>query len=677
MISSDETPTVDQVLVVPGFGDASDLPTLTALGGEGLLASDPTSGADPDLIYSTALAVSRYWAALHDHASAKKWLRAAIPTFEVEPLIAFNNIVLTSAHALPDLADDLAEIWEVLSDDDGLLGNVAIEAWTRLALAGWSDNLPVRAALGKRAKQAAVDTVEADIFLVRSLGAAMDVWPSTETRHALERLSVIEEVECDVAFELAMDHIRQAVSAVDVTASAAAFAAAHSMFERANLEGERPDAVAFATISGAIDGFLGGQPVSSEAVEQAQHSVAEWHHGYLGHTPEWRQARAETAASWANVLSDMRRLTELDEPWLDASSLLSAVGELLANHQATALVANPRTFATAFGTTIPAVLAPVTEDATIGLPVSFAPRIESAFTRNAESLQLVDRWLDAMSTRVTGHDRPDVVEAIKGVRDSARNRPAPGKSNASRESALPRPIREALEPLLDQTQFAAVSKALAEFVKDTDQDAIAAATGLAVAPLRQQQLLNELSRELQAILPTEFGTWSRHLTQLLAALVRVVSIAIDREQGGKRNLPWHRDPDEGNAPEAELADFLAMSIHLSTGMRAHVEIPHIGGGRADVIIPIGTEQFVIEVKRITATHTDDALTTEYGQQASEYTKTGAPYSFLAVLDLTHHTSRLDIGDSFWVREWSDASGRKRALTGLRVLANVSPPSAAS
>ena len=230
--------------------------------------------------------------------------------------------------------------------------------------------------------------------------------------------------------------------------------------------------------------------------------------------------------------------------------------------------------------------------------------------------------------------------------------------------------------LLDEGQLNAVSDLLADFVQDTDEDA-AAAAGLQVVSLRQEQLLNELTRKLEAVLPAEFGIWSLHLTQLLSALLRVVSIAIDREQGGKRNLPWHREPEEGNAPEASLADFLAIGIQLSTGMRAHVEIPNIGGGRADVIIPIGTEQFVIEVKRITATRTDDALTTDYGQQASEYTKTGAPFSFLAVLDLTHHTSRLDIGDSFWVREWNDTSGRKRALTGVRVLASVSPPSAAS
>lgn len=680
MKNPNESVAVDHVvpvLVVPGFGDTADLPTLTALGGEDILMSDPATAADPDLVYSAALAVSRGWADLQNHTAAKTWLRAAIPTFEVESLIAFNNIVLTSAHALPDLADELAEAWEELSDDAGLVGNVAIEAWTRLALAGWSENLPVRAALGKRAKQAAVDTVEADVFLVRSLGAAMDVWPSEETRQALVRLAVVENVECDVAFELAMDHVRQAVSVEDVTAAAAVFAEAHAMFERANLEGERPDAVAFSAVTAALGRFLTGSPIDADVVEQVQQAVSEWHLGYLGQVPEWRQARAETAGSWANVLADMARLTELDEPWLDASSLFASVGELLANHQATALVANPRTFPTTFGEMIPPALATAV-DATVGLPVSLSPRIESAFARTAESVQLVDRWLDAMSERLSGHDRPDAVDAVAGVRDRIRKRPAPGKLHASRESPLPGTIREALEPLLDEGQLEAVGEALAEFVKDTDQAAAeVAAAGIRVVSLREEQLLNELARQLESALPTEFAVWSPHLIQLLTALVRVASVAIDREQGGKRNLPWHRDEDAGHAPEAALADYLALSIQLSTGIRTHVEVPNIGGGRADVIIPIGTEQFIIEVKRITAARTDDALTTDYGQQASEYTKTGAPFSFLAVLDLTRRTSRLDIGDSFWVTEWSDTTGRKRAMTGLRVLANVNPPSASA
>ncbi|MDV6263961.1 hypothetical protein [Rhodococcoides yunnanense] len=678
MNNSDEGPAAEQVLVVPGFGDAAHLPALADLGGESILASNPTSETDPDLVYTVALAVSHGWGDLHDRVTAKSWLRAAIPTLEIESLIAFNNVVLASTHAVPDLAEDLAEVWEALSDDRGLLGNVAVEAWTRLALAGWSDSLPVRAVLGKRAKQAAVDTVDADIFLVRSLGAAMDVWPSTETRRALERLSVVESVECDVAFELAMDHVRMAMSVEDVADAAGIFAAANAMFERSNLEGDRPDAVAFAAVTAAVGDFLGGRAVSVEVVEQVRRAAVEWHLGYLGQAPEWRQARAETASSWADVLTDMGRLTDLDEPWLHASALLSSVGELLANHQATALVANPRTFATTFGVSIPLALASATDGPIVGLPVSFAPRIESAFTRNEESLRLVDRWLGAMSARTEGRDRPDVIDAVEGVRNCIRNRPPPGKVDASRHIPLPRRVREALEPLLDGGQLDSLGDILAEFVHDADEHVVmAAAAGLRVVPLREEQLLNELTHQLDAVLPGEYKIWSIHVTQLLSGLIRAVSIAIDREQGGKRNLPWHRPPGKGNPPEADLADFLAMSIHISAGLRAHVEIPNIGGGRADVVVPIGTEQFVIEVKRVTATRTDEALTTEYGLQASEYTKTGAPFSFLAVLDLKRRTSRLDIGDSFWISEWKDASGRMRALTGLRVLGKVSSPSAAT
>ena len=82
-------------------------------------------------------------------------------------------------------------------------------------------------------------------------------------------------------------------------------------------------------------------------------------------------------------------------------------------------------------------------------------------------------------------------------------------------------------------------------------------------------------------------------------------------------------------------------------------------------------------KASTVKRTNDALTADYGPQATEYTKTGAPFAFLAVLDLTPHTSRLDLADSLWVDEWHDDSGRKRALTGLRVLGNVKSPSAQS
>jgi len=103
---------------------------------------------------------------------------------------------------------------------------------------------------------------------------------------------------------------------------------------------------------------------------------------------------------------------------------------------------------------------------------------------------------------------------------------------------------------------------------------------------------------------------------------------------------------------------------------------HQGRERADVLVTFhDAERFVIEVKRITESATDAELSDSFGDQAGQYTLTGPPFAFLAVLDLTHWESRLPISASFWVVPWRvPTTDEMRALTGLRVLADVATPS---
>lgn len=130
--------------------------------------------------------------------------------------------------------------------------------------------------------------------------------------------------------------------------------------------------------------------------------------------------------------------------------------------------------------------------------------------------------------------------------------------------------------------------------------------------------------------------------------------------------------------DTPLADHLSERIELITGWRSHVEVPNIGGGRADVIVNIDNQQFVIEVKRIMTTMSDKDLVNAFGGQACSYTLAGPPFAFLAALDLTHRTIRLSTNSSFWVDSWTQpASGDIRALTGMRVLADVDTPSMTS
>lgn len=82
------------------------------------------------------------------------------------------------------------------------------------------------------------------------------------------------------------------------------------------------------------------------------------------------------------------------------------------------------------------------------------------------------------------------------------------------------------------------------------------------------------------------------------------------------------------------------------------------------------------MKRETAKRTEGRLAAAYADQAAQYTHTRTPFAFLAVLDLTSYQARIGLDASFWVSKWTDGIVT-RVLIGLRVLANVAPPSGLS
>ena len=676
-MTSDSRPNDGQLSdrVTLGYG-AYSVPSLDSIGGESAVLAS-TGDADGLDLYTAAAAACVAWPYIADRDAVKAWLRTAISNLSDEELLAFNEIVLSSPDALPDLAEVLAEAWRVVNEaDTSLRGSVAIEGWTRLAVGGWTAAIPLRGALFGRAQRLATAAGEPDIFLVRSLGAALDQWGDEELEAALALLSSCDGVECDVAFELGMSSLRRAVSASATVDAIEELNRAHDRFNGACVEGDRPDAVAFSVACTAVARFLGGDTIREESVASIDTAAREWFLGYLGEVPHWRQPRAETAAAWVLLIRDLYSVRDLDSPaWFEPAKLLADVGHIYCAYNSSTLLADPRR--------LPGGSGAARDDGP--LPVALGPRLDSALGSDAQKVYLAERWIAAVTQRIGNGDSPDNADdsaaaaalqaALARIRGGATS---PGKPAASRKgNGLDSDFREALLELAGEDVYNRIH-AIAE---DLGVPSLRHVTSLLpgarrYVPLDEQLLLDRLLRECRDLMAAEFSVWQQHLSLLLTLLIRIVKDTINHEQGGARRYSWHRVESGETAAESTLADHLALIIGISTGLPADVEVSNRAGGRADVVVTFrDAERFVIEVKRSTKRATDAELSDSFGDQAGQYTLTGPPFAFLAVLDLTHWESRLPVGASFWVVPWCvPTTDEVRALACLRVLGDVATPS---
>lgn len=546
--------------LIPGYGHLQ-VPSLSEVGGETALFSNPT---ELDT-YTSAVIACASWPDLTDHAAAIDAIGRAMTDFQIEELIGFSDIALAAPHALPDLAATLAAAWRTISENDTTTrGNVALEAWTRLAIGGWTNNLQLRGALDARCEHASRATAAADIFLVRTVGAALDQWADDDLQTALQRLAGIEDIECDVAFELGMTHLRAAVESDDPADAAVSLDAAKQMFDHSNIEGERPDAVAFIAACSAVAAFLRVQPVPEGSATAIENAVGHWYLGYLSETPHWRQARAQTGAAWAALVADLQAVSAVDDnTWLEPIKLLADIGRIYVSHNTSTLIADPRQQPGALQ--FPAETATVGPDSTqaaAGVPVAIGPRLDAALAASAERADLIDRWLSSVPDQLP--DLPtEVIEAVAAAHARIRETP-PGKVDASRDAAIPDGIREALADNLDDDTYARVV-ALMEPVLAADVVLEAPQVSLVFAQqtLQEHLVLKHLNERIRVLLPGEYATWFGPLNVVLTALTRITAIAIDHTQGGERRLPWHGDIDEGSRPaEHRLADYIAQGIQI-------------------------------------------------------------------------------------------------------------------
>jgi len=133
----------------------SNLPTFDQLGGEAAIFAerDEILACDAARVVGVLCAS---WAQIDSKTDAIEFLMQTVKTDDVYDADDVLDVILTSELALPDLAEPLTNFLREASCREGILGDIASQGWTRLALGEWCSGLELRGHLAHRAKSASV-----------------------------------------------------------------------------------------------------------------------------------------------------------------------------------------------------------------------------------------------------------------------------------------------------------------------------------------------------------------------------------------------------------------------------------------------------------------------------------------------------------------------------------------
>ncbi|MGV8856940.1 hypothetical protein [Rhodoglobus sp.] len=620
----------------------SNLPTFDQLGGEAAIFAerDEILACDAAKIVGVLCAS---WAQIGSKTDAIEFLMQAVKTDDVYDADDVLDVILTSELALPDLAEPLTNFLREASCREGILGDIASQGWTRLALGEWCSGLELRGHLAHRAKSASVGRGETTIYFVRSVGAALHRWNDDELAATMRALGLLDGYEADAAFELGMHYVGRALSAETHVRAIEQLRTAVEHLSKAEYLDNRKDAKAFLAAIGPLLGYAEGKPVSQDVVVEVRGTINDYLIGYRGLGRHWRQGRADTSDGWAELVALLADASTSSDPeWFDPSAVIEAAAKVYTAHVTVELVVSENA-------------APDRAKGR-GLAALVRPAIISAFVTKPPSLQFIGHWLDAAKARGNGDAQliaaVELLQADVSTRGNSHPK-ADGGDGPSSVSAVPAPLVEGLDQFLEL--YSSVNAPL---------------------PLAWDNVVRRIIDEIEEIRPEEAAAVRSELAALVVHLVRFVAHHINLRQSGERKKPWlgvSADFPKEHALSEALHEWLAAS-----GVDATIERVNTAGGDVDLEVRFRFGSFYIEVKRVLHKTTDVVLTDRFGKQATQYAATDIPIVFLAVLDYAPRQVRVDLPGVFWTIPFRpEPASREYALTSLRVQANVESPSASS
>jgi len=601
-------------------------------------AADEMMRLDP---LTTVQVIIENWESFDEHrGEVVAILSLAAATENLDVVDEIHDALLCDSAVLNYLAEVLVAKIRRLAERTGILGDIATETWTRLALGGWSSELQLRAHLQVRAERSTHDG-EVTIYLVRSVGAAMGHWGDPELVVAMTNIGGIDEFEADAAFELGMYGLGIACAEKTPEAALEGIRTAIEYLRQAEKWDGRLDARAYLLPLEGLLLYAEGAQISKVDAETARQNVNEYLLGYKGLNRHWRQGRADTSIGWSMLLGLLNEAAQSTTThWFDPSAVIEAAASLYLAEFSIEMIAR------------------VVDDR-VGRPRSVSvlirPKLIESFSAHSPSLEFIDRWLDrSRSSELSNKALISAVESLRAEISINRGE----DSNVSVGDGNPK---------------AEVDVALREFFEHH------AAIKRTVS-LNESNLVRRVIADIERVKPVNVIETIADLTALVLALVQFTAFHLDQKQSGSRRIFWLGNvPDEnGHYPKEHVLSDALSGWLCANGLRAQIEVINIGGGEVDLAVRFSDHSFYIEVKRVLSKEEDDAATAHYGDQASQYAATDVPIVFLALLDYARRSVRIDLDGAIWTRAHQpDPQSRQYALTGFRVQGNVEPPSASS
>ncbi|MET8209572.1 hypothetical protein ABZT51_26715 [Streptomyces sp. NPDC005373] len=649
--------------------------TLDALGGmEAIQADREVLLASPEMPLLVSVLLQE-WPQLPTLDQAAALIVESIPVQDAFALEDILDDTLSCPEALPLLALPLSRALRRRADGENAEAGIALEALTRLALGGWIRSLQVRSRLVEQAADL-VDGAggpDPDPVLiqrvVRALGAVAEVWDDAEVPSVLESLLVLEGFEDDIAFELAMLHMRTGLAEDTMDSALPPLRRAREWLSRCGIYEDRLDARIFHAALDALLSFTAGNTIAGPALEELHSMVVEYRLAGLHERPTWRQPRADATAAWVQLTDRLYALHVLHEPWWDPSALISAIARAYSAHRTIHLLVPPD---------VPYADELPEPGGATALPHLLQPRLVTALTAKGDSSAFLDRWLSLHSEDAnTSEDARTAVRELQELLHAGGGSEAPKGIEielgaVTSALALSAPVRDRLTVLLRN------EPGLADELNKSSR-AVLAGRESEVSEYANSTL-RKLREDIDRITSLS-GEAALRVDELLLFLVRYTRWSIEAETGGALGEPFLRPftKDEEAPEEVDMAKHLAGRLYTSLSTSPRWEVKNLGAGRTDIVLFYGAFHLVIECKRELKNASMDYLSARYSVQAAAYGATDLPVGFLVVLDLTPKPRKVQLDQCLSVHEVpaAEPGGRPHAVLTVRIQGNTRSPSYSS
>jgi hypothetical protein len=659
---------VQSLVVARATGDP--IPTLDQLGGVDLLTESRNALLEHDELAAIVGLVCDDLAAV-EAAEGHDFLVAAARTAQ-DPVTMEEvmSALLGRPEVVEFLGEDLTDAWLDLSRTRvDLLGGIALESAARLVLAGAASPYGLLDRLHRLPGQTPSLDDDYAIRAVRVAGAVAEHFDVPEIPRLLDKFVERDEVAEDAAYELGMLALRQALITSEADTARPLLLEARRRFSDARADEERPDADAFGAAIDAVLAYAAGAVVPAEVGQRLGHAVQEIRLNLLGLPAGWRGPRLETLSGWQSLLDTLTRAQAADEPraWLHAGAIIRDLVAVYTAHRTLELLARTE------NGPAPAL--------TPGLHSLLAPRVERTLLAREGGMALLDQWLEELS-QDPSHDDDPATPLAREQAIALRQALIAGSRGEPPKPDRPAAWLAGLGLSVDDSEY--LEELLTSSPEAAQRMTAMSEAWQAQLPVDEVPIIasvyRETRRQLQRHCPDGYiSAFAADIDRMLLLLLRFMDLRLSETQkfGGEARVYLRRlQPGDPKPLEKELGrdmrDFLR-----GQGLRVHLEVSNVGGGRVDVSWQPHDELITIELKRDWDNASWESYAEKYAGQAISYQAVGPPVSFLAVLDLTDKPEGLAaISACVEVRTFPGPSGDRhpRTLIMMRVQGNKRDPS---